>query len=312
MIISASRRTDIPAFYSDWFMNRIKEGFVLVRNPFNAQQISRVSLRPDAVDCIVFWTKNPANLMSKLHVLDRLGYPYYFQFTLTPYGKEVEANLPDKQELISTFIALSKMIGRERIVWRYDPILVTGRLDRQFHFEQFQTLAERLAPYADRCIISFLEFYAKSIRNLKELNVERIHEPAMLEIAGKFMDISRTHGFRLETCAEEIDLTDLGIANGKCIDDQRIAKITGREFSAKKAQGQRKKCGCVSSIDIGAYNSCSHNCLYCYANSSSGLVKTNVALHDQDSPFLLGRGRDDDKIIEKEKEPCLPMQDKPM
>ena len=298
MIISASRRTDIPAFYSDWFMNRIKEGFVLVRNPFNAQQISRVSLRPDAVDCIVFWTKNPAKLMSKLNVLDRLGHPYYFQFTLTPYGKEVEANLPDKQELIATFIALSKMIGRERVVWRYDPILLTDHLDREYHFRQFQSLTEQLAPHTDRCIISFLEFYAKSIRNLKDLNVERIHEPAMQEIAGKFMDISRTHGLRLETCAEEIDLTDPGIANGKCIDDRRIAKITGREFSVKKAQGQRKKCGCVSSIDIGAYNSCSHNCLYCYANSSFGLVKTNVALHDPDSPFLIGQLRDEDRIAD--------------
>jgi hypothetical protein len=307
MIISASRRTDIPAFYSDWFMSRIKEGFVLVRNPFNALQISKISLRPDVVDCIVFWTKNPANFISKLTILDRLGYQYYFQFTLTPYGKEIESNLPDKQELISTFITLSKMIGKERLVWRYDPILLTDHLDRKYHYKQFQTFAEKLAPYTDRCIISFVEFYSKSVRNLKGLNVERIDDATMREIAANFMNVCRTHGLRLETCAEDIDLTDLGIANGKCIDDRQIAKILGREISVKKAQGQRKKCGCVSSIDIGAYNSCSHNCLYCYANYSSSLVKANIALHDPDSPLLLGQLRDDDRIADTKTGVCLPL-----
>jgi hypothetical protein len=309
MIISASRRTDIPAFYSDWFMNRIKEGFVLVRNPFNAHQISKISLSPDAVDCIVFWTKNPANLMNKLTVLDRLNYHYYFQFTLTPYEKELETNLPDKQDLVSTFIKLSNMIGKERLVWRYDPILLTDCLDRKYHYKQFQAFAEELTPYADRCVISFVHFYSKSTRNLKGLNVERTDDATRREIAANFMNTCRACGLRLETCAEEIDLTDLGLANGKCIDDRRIARILGRELVVKKAQGQRKKCGCVSSIDIGAYNSCAHNCLYCYANSNSGLVKANCALHDPESPLLLGQLRDDDRIAVKEMGHCLPVQD---
>jgi len=309
MIISASRRTDIPAFYSDWFTNRIKEGFVLVRNPFNAQQISRISLRPEVVDCIVFWTKNPANLMDKLEVLDRLNYHYYFQFTLTPYGREVETNLPDKQELISTFIKLSNMIGRERIIWRYDPIVLTAHLDQHYHYRQFQAFVEKLAPYTDRCIISFVDFYSKSTRNLIGLHAQPIDEATMRAIAGNFMNICRSHGLRLETCAEEIDLTDLGIVNGKCIDDKQIAKILGREISVKKAQGQRKKCGCVSSVDIGAYNSCSHNCRYCYANYSSSLVKANIALHDPDSPLLLGQVKDDDRIADKKMESCLHVQD---
>ena len=295
MIVSASRRTDIPAFYSEWFMNRIREGFVLVRNPFNPQQVSRISLKPGDIDCIVFWTKNPANILGRLEELDRRGYHYYFLFTLTPYGKDIETNLPDKEEIVSTFIRLSSMIGRQRVIWRYDPVVITGQLDRAYHEREFRALARKLAPCTDRCIISFLDFYAKTKRNMKDIPAMEIEEASMRELSRSFRDTCRQYDLQLQTCAEEIDLADMGIPAGKCIDDERIAAILGRKISVPKAPGQRKTCRCASSVDIGAYNSCPHHCLYCYANYSRDQVKSNIALHDPESPFLIGQDRDENQ-----------------
>ncbi|HTF99199.1 MAG TPA: DUF1848 domain-containing protein [Nitrospirota bacterium] len=295
MIVSASRRTDIPAFYSEWFMNRIREGFVLVRNPFNPQQVSRISLKPGDIDCIVFWTKNPANILGRLEELDRRGYHYYFLFTLTPYGKDIETNLPDKEEIVSTFIRLSSMIGRQRVIWRYDPVVITGQLDRAYHEREFRALARKLAPCTDRCIISFLDFYAKTKRNMKDIPAMEIEEASMRELSRSFRDTCRQYDLQLQTCAEEIDLADMGIPAGKCIDDERIAAMLGRKISVPKAPGQRKTCRCASSVDIGAYNSCPHHCLYCYANYSRDQVKSNIALHDPESPFLIGQDRDENQ-----------------
>ncbi len=298
MIVSASRRTDIPAFYGDWFMNRIREGFVLVRNPFNPRQISRISLGPDRVDCIVFWTKNPAPFLGSLEELDRRGFLYYFLFTLTPYGKEIEENLPDKEELVSTFVKLSGMIGRNKVVWRYDPVVITDRLDAAYHAREFRDLARKLAPYTDRCIISFLDFYAKTRRNMTGLHAQEIGEAAMRTLAGAFMDICRQNRLVLQTCAEEIDLTDIGVLRGKCIDDRRIAALLGGVFSGRKAPGQRTACNCVESVDIGAYNSCPHHCRYCYANYSADQVAANRTLHDPHSPLLIGRLGGEDRIAD--------------
>ncbi len=293
MIVSASRRTDIPAFYGDWFMSRIREGFVMVRNPFNPLQVSKIALSPYAVDCIVFWTKDPARFLGRLAELDRKGFHYYFLFTLTPYGREIETNLPEKEELVSTFIELSNTIGRRKVVWRYDPIVVTKELDRAYHERQFRDLVQKLAPFADSCIISFLDFYGKTRRNMRGLDAVDIGEGAMRDLAGAFTEICGQEGLTLQTCAEEIDLSDIGVVPGKCIDDERIAAILGRDISVRKAPGQRKACNCVESVDIGAYNSCPHLCRYCYANYSEDLVRSNLALHDPDSPFLLGRAGDE-------------------
>jgi len=288
MIISASRRTDIPAFYSDWFMNRIKEGFVLVRNPFNAKQISRISLDPAVVDCIVFWTKDPSRMLDKLTDLDESKYNYLFQFTLTPYGKEIEPNLPEKNEVAATFVKLSEKIGKDRVVWRYDPILITDSIDRDFHYRSFERLAKTLAGHTDTCIISFLDFYAKCRKRLDRLKAREMSGEDIRAMAEIFAAISRSCGLKLETCAEEIDLSHLGIEHGKCIDAGRISRIIGRPLAAKKDRSQRECCGCVASVDIGAYDTCPHNCLYCYASHGSDAVSTKMALHDKESPFLSG------------------------
>lgn len=296
MIISASRRTDIPAFYSDWFLKRIEEGFVMVRNPMNAHHVSRVSLEPGSVDCIVFWTKNPANMIDKLKILDDKKYGYYFQFTLTPYDKSVEPNLPDKEDVIATFVELSKKIGKERVIWRYDPILLTNELDREYHYRSFESLAGKLSGHTEKCIISFVDFYVKCRKRLKSLNAKEMGSKDIYAIAHAFGGMGKANGIKVETCAEAADLAELGIAHGKCIDDALISRITGRPLEVKKDKTQRELCGCVTSVDVGAYNTCFYNCLYCYANHGSEAVTVKTVSHNIGSPMLSGDMEGGDKI----------------
>lgn len=298
MIISASRRTDIPAFYSEWFFNRIREGYLLVRNPMNANQVSRVNLDPSVIECIVFWTKNPKPIMNKLHELEK--YNYYFQFTLNSYDKSLEPNVPKKNEIIDTFIELSKKIGKDRVIWRYDPILLTDVFTKEYHYEWFEYLARTLCNYTNKCVISFVDLYKKTERNLKGINLLPMHQHDMEEIASKISQIGLKYNLTIESCSEEIDLDKFNIKHGKCIDDKLISKITGKIFNVDKDPSQREICGCVRSIDIGAYNTCMHCCRYCYANYSKETVKKNFALHDSKSPLLFGNLNGQEKIIDRE------------
>jgi len=294
MIISASRRTDIPAFYSDWFLNRIKEGFVLVRNPMNFRQVSQVNLSPDVVDCIVFWTKNPQPMINRLSQL--AGYNYYFQFTLTPYDNTIETNVPDKKCLIKTFQELSARIGRDKVIWRYDPILLTNKFDVKHHVKWFEFLANELNGHTKKCVVSFIDMYKKTERNLKGIDLVPMSEELMKEVAHHLSLISKRYNLQLEACCEDIDLTQYGIEPGKCIDDELISKIIGKKLDKKKDPNQRLSCGCVQSIDIGAYNTCQHRCLYCYANFNNALVDKNVRLHSTKSPLLYGSLEEEDKV----------------
>ena len=294
MIISASRRTDIPAFYSDWFLNRIKEGFVLVRNPMNFRQVSQVNLSPDVVDCIVFWTKNPQPMINRLSQL--AGYNYYFQFTLTPYDNTIETNVPDKKCLIKTFQELSARIGRDKVIWRYDPILLTNKFDVKHHVKWFEFLANELNGHTKKCVVSFIDMYKKTERNLKGIDLVPMSEELMKEVAHHLSLISKRYNLQLEACCEDIDLTQYGIEPGKCIDDELISKIVGIKLDIKKDPNQRLSCGCVQSIDIGAYNTCQHRCLYCYANFNNALVDKNVRLHSTKSPLLYGSLEEEDKV----------------
>jgi DNA repair photolyase len=296
MIISASRRTDIPAFYSDWFLKRIEEGFVMVRNPMNLRQVSRVSLEPESVDCIVFWTKNPANMIKRLKDLDDRNYHYYFHFTLTPYDKAIEPNLPSKGELVATFIELSNQIGKKRVLWRYDPILITNELDREYHYKSFESLAGKLAGHTEKCIISFVDFYAKCRERLTSLSAREISPEDIYAIAKTFADVGKANDIKIETCAEEAEIVELGIVHGKCIDDKLISRISGHQLDVKKDKSQRELCGCVASVDVGAYNTCFYNCLYCYAKNGSKALTVKTASHDIASPLLSSTIEDNDKI----------------
>ena len=286
MIISASRRTDIPAFYGTWFYNRLAEGFVCVRNPMNPRQVSRIELSPENIDCLVFWTKNPEPFM---HDLDRLNaYPYYFLFSLTPYFSSLEPGLPSKDQLMETFARLSDRIGKHRVVWRYDPILFSDAIQVDYHVRKFREMAGFLSPYTERCVISFLDMYRKCERNLKNTTVRRPHDSEMEQLLREMKAISQDFGIALETCAEKKDWSNLGIQLSRCIDNRLIERITGKPFSAKIDKNQRAACGCVESIDIGEYNTCLHFCRYCYANTNADEVKKKSQMHDPKSSVMIG------------------------
>lgn len=299
MIISASRRTDIPAFYTKWFIKRLREGLVLVRNPMNFHQVSRIALSPENIECVVFWSKNPTPMLSRLAEIDDLGYRYYFLLTLTPYDKSIEVNVPAVGERITIFQTLADMIGKEKVIWRYDPILFTDRYSAEFHVARFAELSKKLAGFTEKCIVSFVEMYRKCTRNMHGMGLINQTIEKRMDLVATLQTIAAANNITLQSCAAEIDLQKAGIAPGKCIDDQLIAKITGTAISAGKDKNQRHACGCIESIDIGAYNSCPHGCLYCYANNDRRSVAHNIASHRPDSPLLYGAIDVDDKITDR-------------
>ena len=265
MIISASRRTDIPALYSEWLENRLREGFVLTRNPRNHRQVSRILLTPEKVDGIVLWTKNPAPMLDRLSVLE--DYAYYFQFTLTPYGKEVEPGFPDKDGvMIPLFQKLSRSIGRERVIWRYDPIFFGRIHTAAWHLERFHEMAARLSGYTEECVISFLDYYRNTEKQMTGLGLTELPQEEKAVFLRKLVQASASYGIQLRACAEDASLEALGVQPSRCIDAFRLERIGGRPVTAGKDKNQRSLCGCAASIDIGSYNTCTHGCRYCYAN----------------------------------------------
>lgn len=307
MIISASRRTDIPAYYTQWFLNRVRENYVLVRNPMNIHQVSRVSLAPDVVDGIVFWTKDPTPMLSRLDALQ--DYMYYFQFTLTAYGQDIEPAVPDKEGVvIPAFQRLSDTIGPERVIWRYDPIFLSAKYTPDYHIRRFEELAKQLSPYTKQCIISFLDFYRNTAQRMSVAGVRDFPADVQCALAKAFSEIGESYGLKLATCSEEIDLSAYGISHAHCIDSSLFERLLNCPLKLGKDKNQRTECGCMESVDIGAYDTCSHGCLYCYATLSEKNVLTNRQKHMPSSPLLLGQLGPEDKVTERKTSSCKIMQ----
>ena len=293
MIISASRRTDIPAFYTRWLMNRIRQGECQVVNPYRRDQIKRVSLALGDVDVIVFWTRHALPLMPHLDELDQRGYRYFFQYTITNYPPALEHKTPSLAVAVQTFQALARKIGKERVIWRYDPVYLSPATSPDFHRRNFQTLAEALCGYSERCVISLFDDYAKTRKRLAQnptlvpwiddaQNFGAVLDglmPDLVEIAGD-------NHYELLSCAEELDLRPYGIEPGKCVDDDLVRRVFGLEMAYRKDPGQRPACGCMSSQDIGRYDSCPFGCQYCYANRSFEQARQYYANHDSDRLYL--------------------------
>ncbi|MDR1231467.1 MAG: DUF1848 domain-containing protein [Spirochaetaceae bacterium] len=286
MIISASRRTDIPAFYADWLINRIREGTVWVRNPFNPRQAREITISPATVDGMVFWSKNPEPMLGKLDSFK--DYAYYFQFTLNAYLSDAEAHLPPLSKRRDIFMRLSDKIGPERIIWRYDPVLLNDTYTVAYHIDQFGETAEKLRGYTRKTVFSFIDFYKKIETAVKRLGVKAAADDDKNVIAAHFASIARSCDLLIDTCAEDIDLSKYGISHGRCIDGGLLSAIGGTPVNSAKDKNQRPECGCTASVDIGMYDSCPHGCAYCYANSRPGTVQKNIALHDPLSPLLVG------------------------
>lgn len=297
MILSASRRTDIPAFYSDWFINRLREGYAYVRNPMYPKKVSKIILSNETIDCIVFWTKNPSTMIPKLEMLK--DYTYYFQYTLNPYSREIETNVPSYEAKIKTFITLSQYIGKDRVIWRYDPIFLTNTIDTKFHILKFKEMANTLKEYTSKVVISILDNYRKIKKNMDFIGLVDMSKEELALVLTSFKEIADKSNLVIQSCAEDIDLSSYGIFPGKCIDDHLISQLTGQSISVSKDRNQREVCQCVESIDIGSYNTCLHNCKYCYANFNPQIVRKNYEIHDDNSPFLFGNIQDDDIVTER-------------
>jgi DNA repair photolyase len=289
-ILSVSRRTDIPAFYSEWFMNRLRRGCLKWTNPFNGQA-SYVSF--EHAEVIVFWTKNPRPLLRFLPEIEQKKIAFYFQFTLNDYEAEgLEPGLPALEERIKTFQDLSGLIGRDRVVWRFDPLILTSEISLDRLMEKIEGVGDRIATHTRKLVFSFADIgYQKVRANLKRARVEAIpfSPQAMVEMGEKIARLAQKWGIEAASCAQAIDLSRFGISHNRCIDDQLIRKISPgvSEIPWTKDPGQRRDCGCVCSKDIGKYNTCPHLCVYCYANSTESLVRKNYQQADPEAEALV-------------------------
>lgn len=271
-----------------------------MENPMNKNQIKKIDLTRENVDCFVFWTKDARPMMKRLNELD--GFNYYFQYTITGYGRDIERNINNKINIINNFIKLSDILGKERVILRYDPIFINEKYDLKYHCKTFDKLLGYLYKYTNKCVISFIDIYKKNIKKLNSFGIKEMDYHQITELAKNLSCISKKYNISLETCCEKYDLSRFGIRKGSCIDSQLISSIVGYDIDLKKDRNQRKDCGCVSSIDIGQYNSCKNGCVYCYANINNQIIEKNFRRHSKDSNILIGHVDENIKTVVKVKD----------
>ncbi len=301
MIVSASRRTDIPRYYLDWLINRFDEGFALVRNPVSRSQVSRVPLDGASVDCIAFWTKDPAPLLAGVERLKRAApAPFFVQFTLNAYGADVEPGLPRKARLIETFQGLSRAIGPERVVWRYSPILVGGRYTIEHHLHCFEAIADRLQGCTAACRLSFLDVYPKIARRMAALGLGDVPAKQKGPLALRLAELGAARGIAVGGCGDEA-LDDAGLARSGCIDAGLVARVAGVDAGAPRGADGRGACRCAPSVDVGSYDTCAHGCAYCYANPGAPLQGTpwRRRRYDPAAPMLCDGLRPGDMVCDR-------------
>ncbi len=293
MIINTGMRTDIPAFYSRWLRKRVAEGFVLVRNPYDPQHVTKYLLTPDVVDIMAFCSKNPKPLVPYLSEFDAF-HPFWF-VTINPYGPEIEPNVPPVDNVLETFKRISDHVGPDSIVWRYDPVFISERYDLDTHIGSFARIAESLRGYTGQAVISFIDLYEKTKRNFPE--ARRVQQEERIAIGSAFAKAGKRNGITVRSCAEGTDLAPYGVEISGCMTQQILERSCGEYLTVPKAEASaRTECSCLLGHDIGAYNTCAHDCRYCYANYDKKLVRQNMRRHDPDSPFLIGHGMDGDRI----------------
>lgn len=304
MILHTGMRTDIPAFYSQWLLNRLEAGYVLVRNPFDPSQVTRYRLSPSVVDLLCFCTKNPAPMLPYLEKLKSYG--QYWFVTITPYGRDVEPNVPPAETVMESFLELSRTLGSHRVAWRYDPILIHGSYTADFHLQRFERMANKLSGATDTCVISFVDLYEKVKRNFSGL--QPVSRQDRLLLTGRMADIARRCGMTLKTCGEAQELSLCGADTSGCMTVATFEKALGERLKVPRFQPQRKECACYLGNDIGAYHSCAHLCRYCYANDDAPLAQYNCRRHDPASPFLIGHSMPGDRIHEAKQESWIDRQ----
>ncbi|MBR1584337.1 MAG: DUF1848 domain-containing protein [Clostridia bacterium] len=292
MIINTGQRTDIPAFYSEWLCNRLREGFVMVRNPYNPKSVTRYLLTPDVVDVIGFCTKNPAPMLPHMDLLKPFGQFWYV--TITPYGREIEPNVPNKLKVLDSFKHLSDIVGPDSMGWRYDPIFISNQYPIERHIKAFEYMAKALSGYTRTAVISFIDLYEKTKRNFPE--ARSVSAEDRLTLGKAMVEIARENGIALRPCAEGSDLAQFGADCNGCMTIAMYERAIHRRLKVPSHQPARKECACFLGGDIGAYNTCAHFCRYCYANYDAATVRKNQAQHDPASPLLIGHPLPDDQV----------------
>ena len=295
MILNTGNRTDIPAFYSEWFYNRLQEGFVLSRSPYAPEQVFRYRIDPDVVDVISFCTKDPAPMLPRMQELS--GFRQFWSVTVTPYGKEIEPGVPDKEKVLDAFRELAGIVGKNCTCWRYDPIFLSDVYTAEFHIRAFEKMASFLTGYTERVVISFIDLYEKTKQNFPE--VKEVPAADRLLIGETFSGIARRCHMKLHTCLEGTDLACFGIDTGGCMTKQVLEEALGEELRVPaSAENAREGCRCLLGGDIGAYNTCRHFCRYCYANYDRESVLRNSRQHDPASPLLIGHLKPGDRVMD--------------
>lgn len=295
MILFASGRCDIPAYYSEWFYHRLQEGFVDVRNPFNAHQISRIYLNEQNVDAIVFCTKNPIPMLDRLN---EITFPYLFHITFTPYKEDIE-QVGNKKEILNAVIKMADTLGKKRVVVRYDPIFLSEIYTLEYHEAAFQKLCKSIQGHIETIVISFVDMYKNTKANMQKMRMKEMQEHDMREIGRIFGNIAKQYQIQVQTCAEAIDLSAYGITSGACFDRKQMENIVGHSLAHIKSDGVRATCACMATVDIGDYNCCANGCLYCYANYDAKQIDERMKLHDPHSSVLIGHVEKQDTIIER-------------
>jgi len=289
MLISASYKTDIPAFYGDWFMNRLDAGFCRMRNPYNGA-VTRVDLTREAVDGFVFWTKNLGPFVSKLEDVHRRGFPFVLQYTINGYPRALEVSVLEARKAAEHARQVADRFGRDTVVWRYDTILISSLTPVEFHLDNFARIAGLLSGSTNECVISFAQIYRKTKRNLDRAALEEDftwREPTDFErqkLLRTLLQIAKQNGMRLSICSQP-EFAGNGVEEARCIDAERLCRIAGQTITAK-LKGMRESCGCYQSKDIGEYDTCSHGCVYCYAVQNRDLAKRRYAQHDPKGELL--------------------------
>lgn len=294
MIVSIGMRTDIVSYYTPWLLKRIKEGFAYSRNPIYPSMVYRISLKPEDVDTMIFCSKNYNPILPYMENIKKI-YPIYCYYTITAYEKDIEPNVPDIEESVSTLIRLSSIVGKQRVAWRYDPILFTT-YTVQKHLERFEYLCSRLSAYVDRCIFSFVEYYPRFKTYLKEYIPLKQEEKEM--ILKGMGEIALKYGILLQSCGTDEDFQINHIHSSGCVTAEILSKANDIEFKNVKHKGIRQGCHCLEQRSIGAYDSCLSGCRYCYANKKPYECYKNYQMHDVDSPLLIGHLREEDQLIE--------------
>lgn len=306
MIIQTGNRTDIPAFYSQWFTNRLREGFVLARNPFNPVSITRYRLDPSVVDLIVFCTKNPGPLLRQgdWDLLNR--YHQYWFVTITPYGKDIEPNVPEKTEVMESFRSLSRIVGADCMCWRYDPILIDEAWTVERHIKEFSAMCRKLEGSTHTCVISFIDLYEKVRRNFPQART--VPFETQMDLTASLVKIAARHGMVIKPCGEDKRLAITGADCSGCMTQKTFEKAIGQNINLPPNPNNRKECACYITNDIGQYNTCGHLCRYCYANADAGTVRRNMKMHDPESPLLVGLPRPEDRIHDARQESWIDPQ----